>query len=80
MTIIDNITAEELPERIEQLGLSRKTRIRVAFEPIKEPPKKGKWKKLADRIHRENILNGMGEEVDRLSRKFRDEFEFKHDS
>ena len=79
MNVLDNVIVDEIPDRINQMGISRSTRVRVSFEVIEEVPK-NKWKKLGERIHKEGLLNGAAEDVVRLSREFRDEFQFKHDS
>ena len=83
MTVIDNVPAEEILERLDQLGVSRKIRVRVSFvdrEAPPETPKKGRWAAVAERFHKESPLLGISEEVMKNTREFRDSFEFKHDS
>ena len=81
MTVIDNVAVEGFVRKVEQLGLSRKDRIRVTFERLEEVVQPvNKWAQLADRAHRESILLGASGEVAKYSQEFREDFEFKHDS
>ena len=68
----DSVDLHELKKIIEKYEQSlSKTTI-----PTKQ---KGKWAKFAEKAHRESPLKGMSEELNKLSREFRDEFAFEHD-
>ena len=41
--------------------------------------KKSKWAKIAEDMHNESPLHGLSEELNAISKEFRDDFSFKHD-
>jgi len=80
MTTINNVAVADLPDKMVQLGVTRTTLVCVTFEPL--PPKKtteSRWKRLAEKAHKESPLLGASQVLDKYSREFRDEFAFKHD-
>ena len=62
----------ELPELIRMLEKYRDS-SKVSSAPIKQ---KGKWTEIAEKIHRESPLHGLSEEVNKSSRKIRENFAF----
>ncbi|MBF0526949.1 MAG: hypothetical protein HQK56_17830 [Deltaproteobacteria bacterium] len=80
-------TVRDFPNKVNSLHLSLDTPIRVIIESDETPEqktetsgevaeKKGRWAKVVERLSQEDSLKGMSEEVNRLSREFRDDFSF----
>ncbi len=64
MTVINNVTVDELPDRMVQMGVSRSTLVCVTFESV--PPKKtteNRWERLAEKAHEESPLLGASQEL-----------------
>ena len=49
------------------------------IETKKSIKQKGKWAEIAEDMHKESPLHGLSEELNEISREFRDGFAFKHD-
>ena len=81
-----NITIS-VPDDIEMEFKELPNAHQFAVEALREKMKgyrqkttqKGKWAKIAERIHKESPLHGLSDELNKSSREFRDNFSFKHD-
>ena len=78
-------TVEEFPEKIRQLKISPKASIRVIIdlqeaedsEKDGKGPEKSKWAAAAKRISKEAPLRGASDDLLKLSRDFRENFNFR---
>ena len=78
-------TIRDFPKKIGGLNVSPETPIRVFLDiqviseedAAPDKPKKSKWAEVAERISKESPLRGVGEELRKASREFRDNFHFR---
>ena len=71
-------TVQDFPEKVRDLRLPPDAFIKITFNNFANygVQKKSRWAKAVERIRSENYLQGRSEEVNKLFRKFRDEFSF----
>jgi hypothetical protein len=71
-------TVKDFPAKARKLRLSPNAFIKITFNNFANygVQKKSRWAKAVERIRSENYLQGRSEEVNKLFRKFRDEFSF----
>ena len=76
---------KDFPDKIRQLNISPETIVRVIIdvqadensEKESNESKKSKWAMAAERISKEAPLRGASEDLIKLSRDFRDNFNFR---
>ncbi len=78
-TVLENIRGDQLLDALKKLNPDPNQTFRVTLESEEKPaPVKGKWAKVAERMSKENYLNGCSEEVIQSVREFRNNFSLRN--
>ncbi|MFO7884868.1 MAG: hypothetical protein R6U68_08610 [Desulfobacteraceae bacterium] len=83
-TVIDNIKGSDLPlPWLKKTKQNPNATFKIILEVKSEVPRQkvgGKWKRFADEMRQKSPLSGAGDFVLEQSKKFREDFSFKHDN